>query len=457
MTPRPPDDRGAAARRDSKAETDYARASSPGTHAMRRRLSLPLLPTYVLLLLVIAFAAAAAWIGIARLDTIEQLGQSSARSAVTVNDLRALQNALVDVETSVRGFVLTGDTAELETYERARQTIPALMSQLRDTIRDDPAELALVEKLVPLAARRLEISASAVEERRASQDKSFPVESKRPGKETMDQIRAVIAQLEERETSEVARDRHGVDAGIGAARLDRVLLSAVIALVAVLLFFAVRRLGASLPPELDIGPANAIEVGKEAVSMDGHVATLLQDALLRTRLAAATTPAESPEADRLKAVVSAMENARNEHLRAEGELNRAQRGHDDVVAALGNLASAYSNLGGPVVKATMEKTDAVTSHEKSFLICRSAEWALEAMALRKRAGEITLHFNTDHGNVFLRVVALTDNPDVPLRLAPKETDEANVLQQAATYLGGTFVVSRGPTGFAMVLTLPADR
>ena len=31
--------------------------------------------------------------------------------------------------------------------------------------------------------------------------------------------------------------------------------------------------------------------------MDGHVATLLQDALLRTRLAAATTPAESPEAE----------------------------------------------------------------------------------------------------------------------------------------------------------------
>jgi signal transduction histidine kinase len=219
----------------------------------------------------------------------------------------------------------------------------------------------------------------------------------------------------------------------------------------------VRRLRSFIPPDLDIGPAGAVDVGKESVSMDGHVVTLLQDALMRTRLAVATTPAESPEATRLKAVVDAMEKARDEHLRAMAELDRARPDAGDVVAALGSLASAYSSLGGPAVKATMEKSDAVTSHEKTFLICRAAEWALEAMALRKRAGEITLHFNADHGNVFLRVVALTDNPDVPLRLAPKETDEANVLQQTATFLGGTFVVSRGPTGFAMVLTLPADR
>jgi len=424
---------------------------------LRRPFALPILPTYVLLLLVIAFAVASAWLGLMRLDTVESLGESGARSAVTLNDLRALQNALVDVETSVRGFLLTGDTSDLETYERARVAIPPLLSQLRDTMRDEPTELALVEKLVPLTARRMDLSASAIQERRASLDKSAPVETNRPGKETMDQIRAVIAQLEEREQGDVARDRQGVAAGIEAARRDRYLLAAVIVLVAVLLFFAVRRLRSFIPPDLDIGAADAVAVGKEAVSMDGHVAALLQDALMRTRLAAATTPAESPEATRLQSVVGAMENARDEHLRAEAELDSARPAPGNVVAALGSLASAYSNLGGPVVKATMEKTEAVTSHEKSFLICRSAEWALEAMALRKRAGEITLHFNADQANVFLRVVALTDNPDVPLRLAPKETDEANVLQQAATYLGGTFVVSRGPTGFAMVLTLPADR
>ena len=422
-----------------------------------RRFTLPILPTYLLLVLVVAFAVASAWLGLGRLNTIQTFSESGARSAVTLNDLRALQNALVDVETSVRGFLLTGDTSDLETYERARRAIPPLLSSLRDAMRDEPAELALVENLVPLAARRIEILAAAIQARRASPDQSLPVDSKRPGKETMDQIRAAIAQLEERERGDVARARQRVDAGIWAAQGDHLLFSAMIVLVAGLLFFSVRHLRSFIPPDLDTGPVDAVDVGKEAVSVDGHVATLLQDALMRTRLAAATTPAESPEAARLKSVVAAMENARDEHLRAEAELDGAQPDAGDVAAALGHLASAYSKLGGPVVKMMMEKTEAVTRREKSFLICRSAEWALEAMALRKRAGEITLHFNADRGNVFLRVVALTDNPDVPLRLAPKETDEANVLQQAATYLGGTFIVSRGPTGFAMVLTLPADR
>jgi CHASE3 domain sensor protein len=424
---------------------------------MRKPFALPLVPTYLLLVLVIVFAVASAWLGLARLDTIESLGNSSARSAVALSDLRALQNAVVDVETSVRGFLITGDVRDLETFERARDAIPPLLSRLRDTTRDDPADLELIERLVPLTARRVELSASAIQERRTSIDKSAPAETARPGKETMDQIRAVIGELEERQRGEVARDRSGVDAGIDAARRDRYLLAAVIVLVAVLLFFAVRRLRSLIPPDLDIGRADAVDVGREAVSMDGHIATLLQDALLRTRLAAATTPAESPEAARLNSVVEAMQTARDLHLRAQAELEQGQASAGDVVAELASLANAYSSLGGPAVKATLERTSAIDSHEKRFLIRRAAEWALEAMALRKRAGEITLHLNVDHGNVFLRVVALTDNPDVPLRLAPKETDEANVLQEAATFLGGTFVVSRGPTGFAMVLTLPADR
>ncbi len=79
------------------------------------------------------------------------------------------------------------------------------------------------------------------------------------------------------------------------------------------------------------------------------------------------------------------------------------------------------------------------------------------MALRKRSGEITLHFIGDGENASLRIVALPDNPDLPLRLSPKETDEANVLQQAAALLGGSFSVSRGPTGFALVLAVPDER
>src|SRR4030095_5489424 len=101
---------------------------------------------------------------------------------------------------------------------------------------------------------------------------------------------------------------------------------------------------------------------------DGRVATLLQDALLRTRIAAKATPANTPEAERLHALAAAMEHARDEHLRAEIDLHQARPEAENVIEALGLLAKSYSDLGGPPVKATMDQAVALTSRDKSFLI-----------------------------------------------------------------------------------------
>ena len=424
---------------------------------MPRRLIPPVVPTYLLLVLVIVFALASAWLGLSRLDTIERLDESSTRAALTVHDLQALQNDVVDIETSARGFVLTGDAADIELYERARRDIPLLLTSLRDRLRDNPDALALIESLVPLVAKRTALSGAAIEQKRSAPDVALPSEDGRPGKEATDAIRAVIATLLAREQEQLASDRRTLVADIEAARRDRYLLAAVVVLLAVLLFLAVRRLKSFIPPELRIDLASAVDVPRITVTTDGRVATLLQDALLRTRIAAAATPDNTPEAERLHALAVAMEHARDEHLRAEADLKQERPEAENVIEALSLLAKSYSDLGGPTVKATMEQTVAVTGGDKSFLIYRAAEWALEAMALRKHSGEITLHFNSDSENASLRILALPDKPDSPLRFSPKESDEANVLQQATTLIGGTFVISRGPTGFAVLLMIPVDR
>ena len=424
---------------------------------MPRRLIPPVLPTYLLLLVVVVFAIASAWLGLGRLDTIERLDESSTRSALTVHDLQALQNDVVDIETSARGFVLTGDAADIELYERARRDVPLLLTSLRDRLRDNPDALALIESLVPLVAKRTALSGAAIEQKRSAPDVALPSEEGRPGKEATDAIRAVIATLLAREQERLGSDRRMLVADIEAARRDRYLLTAVIVLLAVLLFLAVRRLKTFIPPELRIDLESTVDVPRIPVTTDGRVATLLQDALLRTRIAAAATPANTPEAERLHALAAAMEHARDEHLRVEADLKQERPAAENVIEALGLLAKSYSDLGGPTVKATMEQTVAVSSRDKSFLIYRAAEWALEAMALRKHSGEISMHFNSDGENASLRILALPDKPDLPLRFSPKESDEANVLQQATTLIGGTFVISRGPTGFAVLLMIPVDR
>ncbi len=423
---------------------------------MRLRIP-PTLPTYLLLVLVVVFAVGAGWLGLSRLDTIERLGESRATSAATVQDLQALQNAVVDIETSVRGFVLTGDAADLELYERGRRDIPPLLARLRDGMRDDADELALIESLVPLIAKRTTLAASAIDQKRSAPNQPLPIEAGRPGRETSEAIRAIVAKLTAREEEQLARDRRTLVAALGAAQRDMYLLAGLIVLLAVLLFLAVRRLRALIPPELHIEPASTVDLQPAPVSVDGRVATLLQDALLRARIAAAAAPRDSAAHERLGALVAAMERARDEHARVEADLEQPRSEAENIIEALTLLAQSYSQPGGPTVRATMDRTVGVFGRDKAFLIYRSAEWALEAMALRKRTGEITLHVTAEGAAASLRIMALPDNPDPPLLLSPKERDEAAVLKQAVTALGGSFVISQSPTGFALVLVLPGDR
>ena len=79
---------------------------------------------------------------------------------------------------------------------------------------------------------------------------------------------------------------------------------------------------------------------------------------------------------------------------------------------------------------------------------RSAEWALEAIALRKRTGNVTLSLTNAGNGVSLLSLALTDDPKSPVTLTPRETEEANALRQGAVARRGPpYVLDDGPTGF----------
>ena len=55
----------------------------------------------------------------------------------------------------------------------------------------------------------------------------------------------------------------------------------------------------------------------------------------------------------------------------------------------------------------------------------------------------------------LRIHALTDDPETPVTLTPKESEEARALEQGITALAGTFIGGEGPTGFSLTLTVPS--
>ncbi len=419
---------------------------------MRPRIP-PLLPTYFLLVLVVVFAVGSLWVGVERLDAIERLAESRAESAATVQDLQALHSLVNDIVTSAQGFARTSDSANLELFERARRSVPAQLTSLRHRMRDTPAELSLIEQLVPLIGRTIGLAEGMIERARGAPDETRPAETVVPYRESLEAIRAIIASLESREQVQLADDGRALRAAIGTARILHYALATLIVLLAALLFMAARRLSSFIPPAPRADAASLVELGGDDSLDASHaqIGMLLRDTLARARLAAATAPPDEAAAERIRASIAALERV---PLAADCECPRP--GAANIVDSLDQLARAYSQPAGLTVVPTLDHSVAIHGQDKAFVIDRVAAWGLESIATRKRSGEVALSFAANDHNASLRILALLDHPNLSLRLSPREREEADFLRRAATAAGGQLVVNQGPTGFALVLTVPLD-
>ena len=407
----------------------------------------PLLPTYVLLVLVVVFAVGSLRVGLDRLEAIDRFAASRAESAATVQDLQSLQSTLNDVVASTQGYARTGLNEDRELFEQARRRFPVQLSRLRDRMRDSAAELALVERLVPLIARTTELTGAVIE--RASATPALPVapDAPAPYLDSVEAIRAIVAELETREQDQLAHDGDALTAAISTAKILQYALAALIVLLVALLFMAARRLSSFIPPAPREGAGGAVELDEESVdASNARIAMLLDNATARARLAAATTPADPAAAGPVQSTLEAIE-------RAPGP---PRPGAPTVADGLALLARAYSQAGGLMVEPTLDTSVEISEREKAFVIDRVAEWGLEAIAVRKRGGDVSLVFAAQDRDASLRILALLDHPDLPLRLSPREREEASFLRRAAASHGGRFVVTHGPTGFALVLSIPLD-
>ncbi len=405
----------------------------------------------------LAYAIGSLWLGLSRLDAITELTDANARNRATAHDLQALAAAVYDIETAGRGFALTADESYLDPLERGRRQIPLLLSNLRDRMRDDTVELRLVEELVSLIAEGTTITLAGIERKRSAPDQPYEVAFGGRGKESFEAIRRIVATLEAREQDEIGQVRQAFANTMEAIRRGLYFMAGVTLLLVMALFMAVRRLRSFIPdaPGAVSGSTVEIAAGASPVAKDGGVGTLLHDALLRTRLAAASTPAESSHGKHLRSLIAAMEQALTAHSAAYG-LDETLAGAHGVARAMAILAEAYSHANGLTIKTTIDQSASVRDLQKAFLIFRSAEWALEVITLRKRTGDVALTITTSKGRVLLRIEALTDDPKLPVTLTPKENEEANALRQGIVAMAGTFVVDEGPTGFSLALTVPAD-
>jgi CHASE3 domain sensor protein len=418
---------------------------------MRSRVP-PLLPTYVLLVLAVAFAVGSLRVGLDRLEAIDRLAASRAESAATVQDLQSLQSTLNEFVVSVQAYRRTGLDRDRELFEQAQRRVPAQLSALRDRMRESPMELALVERLVPLIARTTALANGMVEQASEAPAPPQAPDAPAPYLDSVESIRAIIADLEKREQEQLVRDGSALTAAISTATILQYTLAVLIVLLVALLFVAARRLSSFIPPAPREGTGGAVELDDESVdASNARIAMLLDNAMARARLAAATTPPDDPAA--AGPVRSTLQAIGRAPLPAPGPPRPGTR---SVADGLAFLARTYSQAGAFMVEPTLDMSVEIPEREKAFVIDRVAEWGLEAIAVRKRGGDVSLLFTAKDRDASLRILALLDHPDLPLRFSPREREEAAFLRRAAASLGGRFVVTHGPTGFALVLSIPLD-
>ena len=147
---------------------------------------------------------------------------------------RQLMRSMLDMESGVRGFLLTGDQSFLDAYKAANKAVPEQLAALDRMTADNPSQQRRLREIRDLDLRWIQYSDQLLQQPGA---RSMSSQEYSTGKQLMDQIRAKQREIldEEQRLHEVRFRR--------ATRLSNVVIATAVglALVTVLLLFTLTR------------------------------------------------------------------------------------------------------------------------------------------------------------------------------------------------------------------------
>ncbi|WP_165050490.1 CHASE3 domain-containing protein [Methylocystis sp. MJC1] len=122
--------------------------------------------------------------------------------------ISAIERALSDIqdaETGQRGFIITGEETYLAPYEHALQTIPNSLREVRSLVLDRSEQLVRLDALEIVVSKKLdELSATILLRSESGFEAARAAVVKAAGKESMDRIRFLAAQMSSVETDLLA-------------------------------------------------------------------------------------------------------------------------------------------------------------------------------------------------------------------------------------------------------------
>ena len=158
--------------------------------------------------LLAAFAALIAITGIISIANYSTLSSIQASIGWTIHTYRVLQTtdavlaAMIDQETGLRGYLVSGDEAFLAPYRVGGQAFDRALAEVKSLTADNPQQQARLEELRKHAEtwrRTVAEKEIALMSKAETREEARAMEAKALGKSSMDGIRALVVQIEDAE------------------------------------------------------------------------------------------------------------------------------------------------------------------------------------------------------------------------------------------------------------------
>jgi CHASE3 domain sensor protein len=142
-----------------------------------------------------------------RLRVIELAKNSRVHTTDILETLQQAMDAMVDQETGVRGYLITGDEKFLEPYHKGSNAYAAAIQKARDLTRDNPAQQRRLDELNELAKnwRGIAEREIALMGKPETREDARALEGSTAGKTAMDLIRAKVHEIDGVERDLLAR------------------------------------------------------------------------------------------------------------------------------------------------------------------------------------------------------------------------------------------------------------
>ncbi len=166
-------------------------------------------------------------------DALIENNHAVTHSHQVLEGLERLLSLMKDAETGQRGFVITGNETYLDPYTRAIDPVHATLGEVRALTIDNPKQTQRLDRIAPLVDRKLAELKRVIDTRRSTGiDDAIKIVATNEGKETMDEIRANVADMEHDERALLDQRNASAEASATGAK-STILIGAIVAFLIV--------------------------------------------------------------------------------------------------------------------------------------------------------------------------------------------------------------------------------